>query len=435
MRSFRISGALLLAATLAISLQGQIDPNDDVTDPLAVTFSQVSFVFPSPQSFNSQTGMIFVDYQRLASLGFVDGFLQVIECQSQSSTCDWIVQNLPIIGLSGIPATSQFFLFPSNTGQRNDFNVFVLATKPPPRRGGGPPPPPANMMPNTNGHMQQHRPIQRINGAIGGISGIQLPMRQNGAQVMPIDPQNPNQAGTTLPNSSAVQEDVNQCAPGSVNNSMQYLSDRYGVPVDMTLGTDNRPGMNRGPRDGGPTPPQSRVAQIDARMGRTAGNTTPVRNVLDGKMAFLRDAGIANRLVVRSQGVFCGPGNNNCVNGSNGARPTAAFIQSELDAGEDMEICFSTATFAHCVRVTGYSFQNGFMRLNYVQDFAQGNNNVGTAANEGGVGTFTVGQVATMPNGTALIITSNMITVPAGTANPFTGGGIITNVITESPAP
>jgi hypothetical protein len=159
--------------------------------------------------------------------------------------------------------------------------------------------------------------------------------------------------------------------------------------------------------------------------------------MLDGKMAFLRDAGIANRLVVRSQGVFCGPGNNNCVNGSNGAAPMANFITGELDNGEDVEICFSTGTFAHCVRVTGYSFVGGFLMLNYVQDFTQGNNNVGTAANEGGVGTLRVGQVPAMnaQNPPVLVITSNMINVPPGTVNPFTGGGVITNVITESPNP
>ncbi len=430
-----MSGGLILAVILATQLPAQTDPNTDVTDPLAVTFSQVSFVFPSPQNLNSQTGMVFVDYQRLASLGFVDGFLNVIECNADGTSCDWIVQNLPITGLSGIPATSEFFLFPSDIGQRNDFNVYVLASKPPAQRGGGPAPGPSNTTPNTNGHMQQHRRIQPIQGAIGGISGVQLPTRRTGAQVMPIDPQNPNQAGTTLPNTSTVQEDVNQCAPGAVNNSLQYLKDRYAVPVDMRLGTDNGPGRNRGPRDGGPTPPTSRVAQIDVRMGRTAGNTTPLRKVLEGKMAFLNDAGIANRLVVRSQGVFCAP-MRGCVNGSNGAMPTANFITSELDNGEDMEICFSTGTFSHCVRVTGYSVVNGFLMLNYVQDFVQGNNNVGTAANEGGVGTLRVGQVATMnPNGTALIITSNMVMVPPGTNNPFTGGGIITNVITESPTP
>jgi len=57
---------------------------------------------------------------------------------------------------------------------------------------------------------------------------------------------------------------------------------------------------------------------------------------------------------------------------NNPPRPNAAFVTSELDNKEDMEICFRWASGNHCVQVNGYNWVNGYLQLNIVQDPNQG---------------------------------------------------------------
>jgi len=186
---------------------------------------------------------------------------------------------------------------------------------------------------------------------------------------------------TNHPNVSA---GVNQCAPAAVANSLTWL----GLNDDL----ENIPGTFG-------TPDNSLVASLDGYMGRSAtgcnGGPCGVWP-LDGKLAYLNNLGNPN-VVVNYQdagdngGGDAGNGGTLTDGGyqSGGAgieamyqgTPTFDFIQSELAAGEDVEIdirfpCVDSngnaTTCRHYVEVTGAGTILGTQWISTVSDQKQG---------------------------------------------------------------
>jgi hypothetical protein len=214
--------------------------------------------------------------------------------------------------------------------------------------------------------------------------GMQIPLPNvvpPPLQIGPIDATQMDTKNAPLTNQDSVKQLPNQCAPASVANSLQYLMVNDGnmnVPSGM---------------------PNSRVAALDTAMGRQAGKGTPTLKIIQGKLKYINQKGGLN-LVVKHQGRFCPgvnqndpacqqgqitddqkpagavtsmPGTAGGVDPKKGTQyPKPAFITSEIDMMEDVEMCFIWPTGAHCVQVTGYNWEKGFLALTIIQDAAQG---------------------------------------------------------------
>jgi hypothetical protein len=279
-------------------------------------------------------------------------------------------------------------------------------------------------MPKGGNPLPAFNPINPITWAIGGAT-ITPPMVPQNLMINPIYGDPSKQKGVVPPPNMAkvgplwmgdsMPQLLNQCAPASVANSMEYLRVNDGL-TNAPSGQAN-----------------SRVAALDTAqfMNRAAGQGLPMYNMLVGKVNYINAKKLDQTLVMKHQGHFCFGNQQPCVNGNanfppgkqvkgiqsmgNGA-PSAMFLTDELAAGEDVEICFAWATGAHCVMVTGYDTTNGYLVLKAVQDANQGG--MGGTAGAPGHPDLTVGNG---PNGTLWIRDW-----------PF-GPARITNVISESP--
>jgi len=174
-----------------------------------------------------------------------------------------------------------------------------------------------------------------------------------------------------------VEAAVNQCAPAAVANSLTYL----GV---NPLG--NNPGSF-----GSPQIPyaNSLVAALDVAMGRSAtgcnGGPCGVWPLL-GKLNYIgQNPSLAANLTVNYQDATTGQGltgnqTNNGVTAVYQGRPTWSYIQSELAAGEDVELdiqwtcgtAINPQTCRHYVEVTGAGTILGQQWITTVSDQLQG---------------------------------------------------------------
>jgi len=421
---FRYPALLGMLFLLLLPCGAQSNGYVEITDPNAVQFNQPTFTEFS-QPYLDHLGFVFVDFQLLCDEGFSNGYIEVLEFDDANpDESAWIIQDLPIADPSRLRATTEWFNFQGPVMPRASANMLVLFTAMP---GRGKPNVPIRPGP---------RPVAPRMTRIGGIANNfppNIPQPPARPVVSNVFPANTNVAETNLFDGDSVEQDVNQCAPASVNNSLEYLKQEQGLAVDGVTGNMNVPGTR--PERGRTT--NSRVGNLDSAMNRARGQATSYRNMIEGKLRYVKTDGIDGMLTIKHQGVFCAAGNVNCIgrNGQGAAQdvtfngvtsttaglvPTGAFIRSELDAEEDVEMCFAWTTpsaGAHCVHVTGYSIVNGELRLNYIHDDHQGANG-GVAANEGGHGTIVMKKVTI--NNTDYMIATNF------------RNAIVTNVITES---
>jgi hypothetical protein len=351
-----------------------------VYDQTAVSFGQADPTLTDSIVSDWNTGVITLNNQALMTDGFTGEYLQVLEVDSTGNYGYWIVQNILIEDPSVLAGDSETFLFGApQTGPANGFNPIVYATRGPVPTGGA-----VNQRrrPGGGGNGPLPRPmvpVPVIPFVIRPGVTINPPNRPpTVAQVNPIDATQANTNNAPLTNQDSVKQQVAQCAPAAVANSLEYLK--------VNDGNQNVPSGQA----------NSRVGALDGTMGRQAGRGTPSLNILQGKLKYINQKNL--NLTVRHQGKFCpGLNDNNCqmgqiTDGANGAvtsmpgraggvgaggtaNPTPAFITSELDAKEDVEICFSWVgppAGAHCVQVTGYNWRNGYLSLTIIQDPNQG---------------------------------------------------------------
>ena len=402
-----------------------------IFDQQAVSFGQADPTLPNSVVSDWNTGIVTLNNQELLQDGFTGGFLQVLEFDPEGSQYygKWILQNIPIANPATLAGDSEVFTFGApNAGPVGNFKAGVYFTRTPVAPG------PANQMRRPGGAApgpppRQVFPVPRFPFVIGPGVVFNPPQRPpTAAQVQPIDATQKDTSNPPLTNQDSVKQQVNQCAPASVANSLEYLK--------VNDGNQNVPSGQA----------NSRVGALDAAMGRAAGRGTPPLNIIQGKLAYLNQKGL--NLVVRHQGRFCpglNPDANTCKQGQitdgknppgavtstpgaaggvgagGTATPTPAFLTSELDNKEDVEICFSWAgppAGAHCVQVTGYNWKNGYLALTIIQD-----PNQGQAGNTGPQtpGAHMTVQVGKTPDGRLWI-------------KDWPGGpALISNVITESP--
>jgi hypothetical protein len=425
------AGLLLAVLTLSFApANGQEPTWVQILDNQAITINQLDPSIPGSVESGWNTGIVTLDNAELALDGYTGGFLQVVEYDpnnADSITGIWTVQNVPIKDPSVEPADSEFYTFAfQHNGPVNNIVVGVYFTAAPVntgRQGGGNK---KGAVPNGVIPAPRHNfPVLQVPLVIR--PGVLYPNPTNVPifnQVLPIDATQKDTKNDPLTTQDSVKQQVNQCAPASVADSLQYLM--------VNDGNMNVPSTQK----------NSRVGALDKTTGRAAGVGTAMLNLIRGKLAYINQKNL--NLVVHHQGRFCptanfaGPGcQQGVINdgktppgmvtstpgngvGNNGvALPDASYITSELDNKEDVEMCFAWVGGAHCVQVTGYNWQMGYLALTIIQDPAQGNNAVPTTPQTPGAH-MTV-HVGTTGDGRLWILDW-----PSGPAQ-------IGNVISESP--
>ena len=402
-----------------------------ITDSSAVTFGQVT-----PQDtnlvFDWQSGMAFADFNELSKSGITSGYIQVLEFDSTNPDLEgaWVVQNLPIEGPQAAAGNGMDFTFATQLGgpfagaQMAVYHTnFVAAPprpaiQPKPNPGGGQPPAKPFVPPVNNPPVKpQFFPVRQVPSTIGGMLPPQIKNPPDPSTIQPIDPtMKRTDSQDSLTDEPSVKQQTNECAPGSVANSMNYLG--------VKDGATNEPSKPI-PVPGKPTPapdPKSRVRWLDTQMGYNPALGTSALGIKQGKEAYIagknkagqktNPSGKALNVTMDSQGRFCrapsiDPNCNPGENGTSGAQVTEKFITDALMAKKDVEVCFAWPAYpgsvgppprlpapagAHCVFVTGYHFVNGFLELDCTQDFNQGKPG-GVGDGDGGKVTLKVGIV------------------------------------------
>ncbi|MEW6195690.1 MAG: T9SS type A sorting domain-containing protein [Bacteroidota bacterium] len=176
----------------------------------------------------------------------------------------------------------------------------------------------------------------------------------------------------------SIEQDKNQCAPTAVANSLQWLENKG----EITVPHEHKPGI----RD------NSLVGQLDQTMNRTAHEGSTIRNVHEGKLKYISDNNLSNKLKIKHKNH---PGKNYLSNdtvkvGNAKSIPntdtTLSLIDwmiSELKDGEDVElsITWEEGGGGHVIDLIGGGYVDGVPWISWVHDANQGYDDNGTAGN------------------------------------------------------
>ena len=331
-----------------------------------VSFSQVDFTWPGATTLNSDTGQADVDIAALqASTEMSSGFINVATYGGL-----WLVQNLPVfynfpypsvstnfdlnctvgVNVTSLDAYVEFSSDPVTTFAAGSYRTFSVGDTKYDAQGeegtvgpGAPAPPTAGV----------------ITFQLGGLLTATF-----------------QQGHPTLETAD------NQCLPAAVATSLQWLENNYSINVPhpnvMGLGADG-----------------SLVGTLETEMGRTftnrrIGNATGTGAGLNGKLSYLAKNGLGN-LVVKHQGMFGGgnvtvPGPDgklgtpdDMTSTGMGATVTPAFLISEVQAGEDVELGFLYPKGGgHRVEVLGAGTILGIPWVVHQSDYDQSDDAKGT---------------------------------------------------------
>jgi hypothetical protein len=180
---------------------------------------------------------------------------------------------------------------------------------------------------------------------------------------------------------ASVEQGDKQCGPASVANSLTFLKEKYGLPIKE----ENIPGI-----DG--TPPESLVGQLDLKMERVPGKGVSATQFLNGKLKYVSDSKLDGMLETKHQGGFGSMSSGDYpwagqISKFKGSTPTADFILSELQNGEDVEMWINWETGgAHLVELVGGGKILGIPWIAFTHDSKQGDNTTGTSLLTGGFG-------------------------------------------------
>lgn len=283
----------------------------------------------------------------------------------------WAVQNLYVNATDGFgPITTSFdfgLIAPSNVGS---LNVFVDYSATPDFMSS-----PGTFVPN----VPVGANVWTAQGA-GDMdpTSIGAPFATS---AIPFIPAGFTQVLVSQADATNVQCATNQCFPMSIANSLQFLENRH--PTKFVVPSNHVIGLKGD---------ASLVGQLDTLSNRIAPARDAGRGVwfvpmLQGKFTYLTKNGLADKLVIKHQGVGYGGAGNQLPAGnfpfmgvtseSRGATPTFDFIVQELLKGEDVELVWTyddaagNPTGGHAVRVVEAGRTLGIPWLGYAHDSTQ----------------------------------------------------------------
>jgi len=369
-RTLPRSRRLLLLSLLGFGLgTAQVGLAVPVGEGMGLQFGQFDMMFPSatPQPFSGY-GLAAVDFDLLtARTGISSGFLNI------RTDAGWVVQNMVIDAASGLPGLGSMF----NLGVAAGTPVTALTVKAdfsatPTDRFEG--------TPDTT-FTRLDRPTYNAQGR-GAEFGAP-----------PLAPVTPDISwvvgGLTKAlwggNRPSVEQDTNQCGPGSVANSLQWLENTQGVRVPH----DHVPGI-----DGKPA--NSLVGQIDVAMGRAPHMPVSDANFMKGKLGYIGDNVVNRSIVFKHWGGTFVPGDVTVVtkNGdrtshdqSKDGKTLIQWIIAEIGNREDVELALGAVGggTGHWVDVIGAGTTLGIDWIAWTHDANQGYESDGTTSRNGGV--------------------------------------------------
>lgn len=311
----------------------------------AVTIEQVDFRGGSNASVAEMT-------LNLSALSLVGGSVGYVNVADASG--NWVVQNLPIKpdpGYDHPSITTQFGLnIPDGIDVTNgNFNIDY---SPAPTLGFGGP---------GIDNFGIGFTTKAIGGFMGGLVGYlgsvapsTVVFNPTGANSVVYQPRHPN-----------VQAAHNQCAPMAVANSLQWLENEFGTPVPHNhvkgIKGDN-----------------SLVGKLDSAMdravtSRTNGSPIGAAPILEGKLEYVANNGLAGKVDTKHQGMLGGGdvSHHGQTSTAHGAAIDIDWIISELAAGENVEMGYLGANGGHFVDITGAGRILGIPWITYVSDHDQ----------------------------------------------------------------
>lgn len=339
-----------------------------------IHFEQISFDFQEVQQPNSAWARAVLDPSALAETsGMMRGFVNI------RTPVGWVVQNWEFDLAEG-PLRE-------NAPGSLDVFYFQLFEGPPGPLTGVPAVIHASRGPVTNFSPDPETTFPVFFHIINAEGGGATPWTTIPAPPPPFPPI--VEAGETWshiqPNLANVEAAVNQCFPMSIANSLQYLENRYGLPVP----NDHVPGLKGD---------NSLVGKLDTAADRTA----PTRNsgsgtwfvpMVDGKFSYLNEAGLEDGIEHFHQGQGYGGAGNQLPDGNyssggitsteQGDKVTWEWVCEAVKKGCDVEMVYSAHNAmdaivgGHAFRVDGCGKTEGKPWIRYAHDGTQGNDSFG----------------------------------------------------------
>lgn len=362
-RPFRVLGALVALLLAGQTCLAGALPNG------ALFLRDVNFTYPGASSSTTGVGLGVVDYSAFNSAGYVNVEIGGV----------WAIQNLPVdptaLSLS-IPGLSQYLNLPTgpDVAILGDFSTAPQEFFP----SGSAAPAVILKAPTVDVNAQGFiatPPVAPFRTAPPGAQPGPIAFNGN----MPT-----NLLGFQPGHLSNIEQDVNQCAPAAVANSLSYLSNRFG----FSLSQENVSGVDGDPAD-------SLVGQLDQAMGRSQGQGVGWEPILTGKLNYMEDNDLTDFLVKHQTSDDAPASVRQDVTSAGGeltstyrGNITAEFILNELRNGEDVEMgLFWEGGGAHFVDLIGGGTIFGVPWVAFQHDANQGYDamNMQVAMN-GGVG-------------------------------------------------
>ncbi len=319
-------------------------------------FAQLDLSFGAAPQPNSSYGLAAVDFGQLASsTGVGQGYLNI------ATSAGWVVQNMVIDPGKDQPGSSTMFNLGSPPGVAVG-NLLAYAD--------------FSAVPTTSFNYSPATSF--VVGKVGfNAQGRNAPvMAPVAPAATPVIGWLAGGATTWIQQAfrESVEQDVNQCGPGSFANSLQWLEDQFRVNVP----DDHVPGILG-------KPAASLVGEIDRKMGRQPHRTVTDDQLMKGKLDYIAENALAEELVVKHWGGGFAPGDQLSTDGSVKSRDESLsgislvdWIIQEIANGEDVELALG-GNVMHWINVTGAGRTLGVPWISWTHDAKQGYDDKGTA--------------------------------------------------------
>jgi len=355
--------ALFLIVLIGLSFTGL---RDALSVPVApgqgIIFEQVDFLFPAVKQANSSWGRLTAYPDRLlAFTGISRGYLNVYTASG------WVIDNL-LVDVNGPNPITVYFTLGLSTSQdvseisaRVDFSLTPVTTFSDGSRSSFPA---GTFQWDAQGAGEED------------VREIDTPPPPRALPPVVITSSLAADVECMQSDVENVETAVNQCAPMSVANSLQFLDNSVGINVP----DEHKIGL-RGD--------DSLVGQLDATMNRTVTSRTSGSGVwftpmMEGKFQYLVDNSLTIALQHKHQGRGYGevlPDGDfeylGITSTDEGDTVTWGFICREICQGEDVELIYKHSSGGHAVRVVGCGNAGGKNWIMYAHDALQSNDTAG----------------------------------------------------------
>lgn len=317
---------------------------------------QMNFTFENVQQEYSSYGLASADFEKLSELvDFNFGFINLY-----NPVFGWVIQNMIFDLTSGYPGLSTQFNLGSE-GPISGYEGFAILTESP---------------------IYAFTPIDYDMFEIGSIDynaqGRNAPIGNIPAPI-PFDSIKFQEGGKTdlvwQQGHVNIEQDVNQCGPAAVANSLQWLENDQGIDVP----DEHKPGI----RD------SSLVGELDKAMQRPAHQTVTDGNALRGKIKYVDENDLSDTLKLKHKNrkgtSFVANdtvkvGNTASIANVDTALSLIDWILQELKDGEDVELGIGwDGGGGHWVDLIGGGYVDGVPWLAWVHDANQAYDDMGTA--------------------------------------------------------